>query len=273
MRHRSSRPGRAYFTAPNAMIQDEDMSGAARFVISLMMSYPDDWDFHIDYLRKKTGFGRDKLRLALREAEANGYLIRETLRGEDGLMVGSQWILIDDPSQVAELRAARSQAEAKAAQVEAEKIDDLALGGAAETPVSTAEESPHRPPENPAVGFSGAGPDGPPENPAVGKHGHILILKDTKNPLNPLSAADAESAGETGAEAATESRKRGRSAKAGAVVDSAKVDEEALARLWAPKVIEGRRYVCSAIRSATAQTMLRLRLVSEAQLSAVGVAF
>ena len=264
MRHRSSRPNRLYFTAPNAIVRDESLPSDVRFLIVLMMSYADEWEFHVAHLQKVCGWGRDKLRNALRIAEESGHLVREMLRGETGLMEGSRWIIIDDPQEPSAMAMRKDRRPPVVADLLGEEAPEPAIAGE--------NEGDNRPPENQGIGDDNR----PPEYPAVGSAGPIRKNKD-KKPLYPLSEEEGGSAPShrrsESAEGSGSRRRRSASSDSASPAEPGPVDEEAIARQQAAWVIEGKGFLCAHIRAETARKMLALGLVSKEQLRAVNLGF
>lgn len=124
MRERSNRPDRQYATIPNAMIRNKDISMEARGLMSLLMSYSDDWTFRKDHLLEVTGWGRDKFESKIKELRDAGYVDLVSEKGEGGHMIGRTWVIRDDPTEALKTRV-------------------------------SAEALKTRPPENPSPGKSG----------------------------------------------------------------------------------------------------------------------
>ena len=145
MRVRSSRPSRSYAAIPNAAMRDSSISIEARGLLALLMTYADDWEFSVDHIRSLCGVGRDKIRAMLRELDTAGYLIRKTLQGDDGRLLGSSWVINDEPETTS------SGVQASGAR------QDVADAGT------------NRPPEKPVIGATDPLKNRPPEKPTAGK--------------------------------------------------------------------------------------------------------
>lgn len=306
MRQRSRRPNRSYAAIPNAAMRDRALSIEARGLLALLMTYSDDWHFFVDHLQDMTGCGRDRMRRMLRELEASGYLVREVPRDERGHVMGSQWVIVDDP-------------------------EGTPFGGQRSgSPLDDVPEHDARPPENPAIGTDRL-KTRPPENPTAGNPDPIRKPTDKntnkKNPPNPPAGGQGEGDGslfdefwaaypkQVEREAAQRAWERvvlrgevgaaelvlmaaayGRSAAvargfaknpANWLLDGTwrseeawalrepnpvgKADIDAVARFWAQPVIEGKSFVATAITAAVAERMISLGLVTSRQLLEVGV--
>lgn len=237
MRHRSTRPHRAYAAIPNAAMRDQRLSIEARGLLALLMTYSDDWVFRVDHLQKVATCGRDVLRRMLKELERAGYMVREVERGSSGRVAGTQWIIVDDPFDT---KPCATDDDAEQAVVD----DDV-----------------RRPPENPSLGknahtdsnsvdmciHTDSLKNRPPEKPTAGKTDPLRRTKEKKtnykNPPDPKPAfADIP-------------------------------DETEIAMKWVGAVKAGHSFAASAIRPSVARKMLALKLVSSDELRSVGVAF
>lgn len=128
MRKRSARPSRQYAAIPNAAMRDETLSIGARGLLALLMTYSDEWVFKVDHLQRVAKCGRDAMRSMLKELHAAGYVVREAIRREDNKLAGTQWLIVDDPS------------------------DPSPCATNGEPAPELVENAASRPPENPSVG-------------------------------------------------------------------------------------------------------------------------
>lgn len=150
MRHRSNRPHRTYAAIPNTALRDEKLSIEARGMLALLMTYSDDWTFNRDHLMKVAGIGRDKFQRIMRELMDAGYVRRQAVRGSEGKVAGSTWIIADDPNH--------------------RQPENPSLGE-------------HRQPEKPTAGFSG------PLRRSKEKKDHDLDLVDSQEEKKPPAKA------------------------------------------------------------------------------------
>ncbi|MFV1593299.1 hypothetical protein VWZ88_12625 [Phaeobacter sp. JH20_36] len=80
-------------------MRDTALSLDARGMLALLMTYSDEWRFRRDHLCKVAGIGRDKFTRVMRELGEAGYVERVASRLEDGTLIGTEWIIHDDPSK------------------------------------------------------------------------------------------------------------------------------------------------------------------------------
>lgn len=81
----------------NATLEDDRLSIEARWLISYLLSKPDNWIIRPRDLKKKSGRGRDKVRAMMKELEEAGYLVREKVR-ENGKFKPDSFVINDDPA-------------------------------------------------------------------------------------------------------------------------------------------------------------------------------
>ena len=85
-----------YTNIQNKLIWDERLRPQTKWVLIAMLSLPDDWDYSIRGLAKKTGLAKETISKMLGELEEAGYLKRKPQRhGEDGRFAGTEYILTD----------------------------------------------------------------------------------------------------------------------------------------------------------------------------------
>ena len=73
-----------YTVMSNYHLRDKGLSLKSKGLLSVMLSLPDDWDYTTDGLVRICKEGGDAISSALRELEANGYLIRSRIRFPNG---------------------------------------------------------------------------------------------------------------------------------------------------------------------------------------------
>jgi len=95
-----NRPRRDFTILRNAALRDARLSLKAKGMLALMMSFPDDWTYHLDHLEGLSTDGRDATRGAVRELEAAGYVSRLQGRTPDGRLAAAHFEVADDPSTV-----------------------------------------------------------------------------------------------------------------------------------------------------------------------------
>ena len=62
-----------------------------------MLSLPDEWDYTVRGLASICKDGVDSISTAIKELEAEGYLIRERVRHEDGSFGKTEYIIHEQP--------------------------------------------------------------------------------------------------------------------------------------------------------------------------------
>ena len=63
-----------YTVMSNAHLRDENLSLAAKGLLSVALSLPDDWEYSVEGLCKYCKCGKDKMRSLMKELKDNGYL-------------------------------------------------------------------------------------------------------------------------------------------------------------------------------------------------------
>ena len=89
-----------YTVMSNYHLRDKRLGLKAKGLLSVMLSLPDDWDYTIAGLTVVLDEGKDSVRAAIRELEKNGYISRKRLRGEGGVLGGTQYIIREMPEEV-----------------------------------------------------------------------------------------------------------------------------------------------------------------------------
>lgn len=88
---------RAHTAILNSFLQDSRISHETKGLVAEMLSYPEDWDFTVQYLTKNGRSGRDKVYRMLKEAEQFGYIIPFQYRALDGKIQKQTYLVSDDP--------------------------------------------------------------------------------------------------------------------------------------------------------------------------------
>ena len=78
-------------------LRDTQLSLKAIGLFSIILSLPPDWTFSIAGLAAITRDGIATVRAALNELEANGYLTRQRVRGEDGKLENNEYTFYEIP--------------------------------------------------------------------------------------------------------------------------------------------------------------------------------
>lgn len=91
-----NRPRRDYTVLRNAALRDTKLSLKAKGCLALMLTFPDDWAYHLGHLETLSRDGRDALRAAIRELENAGYIERHQTRGPGGRLAEAEYRVSDD---------------------------------------------------------------------------------------------------------------------------------------------------------------------------------
>ncbi len=86
-----------YTVMSNYHFRDKGLSLAAKGLLSLMLSLPEDWDYSVAGLTTLNRDGRDKIMTTLKELEDHKYLIRTRQRDEKGLLKGTIFDIFEFP--------------------------------------------------------------------------------------------------------------------------------------------------------------------------------
>ena len=105
MRERSSRPGRLYAAIPNEAMRDKRLSAEARGTLALLMTYSDEWTFRREHLMEVLAMGRDKFQRVMKEVDDAGYVSQTPVRGDGGHLIGTTWIVHDEPTESLKIRS------------------------------------------------------------------------------------------------------------------------------------------------------------------------
>ena len=81
----------------NAFIKDTGMPLAAKGLLIVMLSLPDNWDFSIAGLKALLPDGKDKVRTTLKDLENMGYLRRSRINDEKGHIIDWEYCFSDEP--------------------------------------------------------------------------------------------------------------------------------------------------------------------------------
>jgi hypothetical protein len=85
-----------YAAIPNHVFEDDRLSMEARWLLSYLLSKPDNWTVVIGDITKKGNCGRDKARKMIGELVKYGYAEREQQR-DDGKFSSSVLVIFDEP--------------------------------------------------------------------------------------------------------------------------------------------------------------------------------
>ncbi len=86
-----------YFLTLRSAIQDTKLSLKATGLLSLLLSFPDEWVIYVKDLANRKTDGKTAIRSGLRELESVGYLEKIERRGEDGRYQGLDYMVYENP--------------------------------------------------------------------------------------------------------------------------------------------------------------------------------
>lgn len=88
------------FVMPTNPIQeDRSITLQAKGLLTLFLSFPEEWEYRMSDIVNRSKNGRDSTRRALNELLSAGYVAREYARDPtSGRIIGSQYIVSDEPS-------------------------------------------------------------------------------------------------------------------------------------------------------------------------------
>ncbi len=86
-----------YTIIDNRGLQDDRLSWGARGLLAWILTHPDSWEMHMEYMVARSPGTLHQLRKLLKELKKYGYaeLVRE--RRPDGTVSGSHWVIYEDP--------------------------------------------------------------------------------------------------------------------------------------------------------------------------------
>lgn len=97
-RYRNTNERRARFTMlQNTMLRDKTLSLKAKGLLSVMLSYPDDWTYYMEHLIGQSTDGREAHQNAMKELLAAGYVRRTPAKNlETGKLSGWEYLVSDE---------------------------------------------------------------------------------------------------------------------------------------------------------------------------------
>lgn len=81
----------------NHHLRNTKLSLKAKGLLSLMLSLPESWDYTTKGLSRICKDGIDSINSAVKELEANGYVIRRRLRNEKGQLTTTEYTIFEQP--------------------------------------------------------------------------------------------------------------------------------------------------------------------------------
>lgn len=86
-----------YTVMSNYHLKDANLSLKSKGLLSMMLSLPDDWNYSTRGLAAICKEGVDSIGSALKELEIGGYIIRNRIRGSDGRITDTEYIIYERP--------------------------------------------------------------------------------------------------------------------------------------------------------------------------------
>jgi len=153
----------------NAMLRNPELSLKAKGLLAVMLSFPDDWQYHMRHIEGLSSDGRDGHRAALIELEQIGYVRRRQTRDERGRVahavytVSDEILTVDGFSVAGETDAGESATtNTDSTKTDRTKKKDGAASRAGQEPAPS-ESDPHLPPvRNPSPAGPQVGIASPP---------------------------------------------------------------------------------------------------------------
>jgi len=90
---------RDYTVMCNYHLRDKALSLKAKGLLSMMLSMPEEWNFSTRGLAAICKEGVEAVGNALKELEKAGYMVRRQLRGEDGRITDTEYIIYEKPQE------------------------------------------------------------------------------------------------------------------------------------------------------------------------------
>ena len=88
---------RDYTVMSNHHLKDTGLSLKSKGLLSIMLSLPDSWNYTTRGLAAICKEGVDAIRSAIHELEAAGYIVRRLLRGDDGRITDTEYVIYERP--------------------------------------------------------------------------------------------------------------------------------------------------------------------------------
>lgn len=85
-----------YVVLDKRFLQNREISWQAKGLLSYMLSMPDDWQFNLRDLAKRSVNGRDSTQSIIKELIAAGYIRRRQLK-EKGKFAGNELLIFEVP--------------------------------------------------------------------------------------------------------------------------------------------------------------------------------
>ena len=129
------------FTVIDNQVFKSNLSLKARGLLSTMLSLPDNWNFSAKGLSAiLPSDGESAIRSAIKELETSGYLTRERIRDDKGIIIDWLWTFSDYPEVENPLVGNQPQLNTKEANTNGESKKGASTDGYATAPAKAAPE-------------------------------------------------------------------------------------------------------------------------------------
>ena len=129
------------FTVIDNQVFKSNLSLKARGLLSTMLSLPDNWNFSAKGLSAiLPSDGESAIRSAIKELETSGYLTRERIRDDKGIIIDWLWTFSDYPQVENPLVGNQPQLNTKEANTNGESKKGASTDGYATAPAKAAPE-------------------------------------------------------------------------------------------------------------------------------------
>ena len=95
---------RDYTVMSNHHLRNTELSLKAKGLLSMMLSLPEEWNYTTRGLASICKDGIDSISGGIRELEAQGYLIRERVRNENGQLGSIEYTILEQPKRPAPIQ-------------------------------------------------------------------------------------------------------------------------------------------------------------------------
>ena len=86
-----------YTVMSNHHLKNQQLSLKAKGLLSMMLSFPDDWNYSERGLAAICKEGVDAIHSAIKELEKAGYMERHQLRGKGGRIIDTEYVIYEKP--------------------------------------------------------------------------------------------------------------------------------------------------------------------------------
>ncbi len=90
---------RDYTVMSNIHLKDTGLSLKAKGLLSMFLSFPEDWNYSTRGLAKICKEGVDAIGSTIKELEKAGYIVRRQVRGSNGRITDTEYIIYEQPQE------------------------------------------------------------------------------------------------------------------------------------------------------------------------------